>query len=170
MLGNEEKSSPAMGFPATTPQGLAAEVVTPSGYTETGNAPVFTLPDDPANMEGLPLNREENPFWMRTCEGAPPCLPPTTVSFTRAPFPKVVLSFRDLTANLHPDLVNTIKSNPADYLTIIPFGAGKKFNEDHPMAGALYTEFIKTFSLDLEGLSIAKATPASAPKSDFGAP
>jgi len=56
MLGNEEKSNPAMELPATTPQGPAAVVVTPSGYTKTGNAPVFTLPDDPANMEGLPLN------------------------------------------------------------------------------------------------------------------
>jgi len=68
------------------------------------------------------------------------------------------------------DLVNTIKMNPTDYLVIIPFGASKKFNEDHPMAGALYTELIKTFGFDLEGLTIAKPMPTTALKSDFGAP
>ena len=170
----EGEPCPVAGAPTeiepTATQALQAETGVPSGYTEIISAPTFALPDDPANMQGLPLNRDENPFYMKSCEGAHPYLPPKTVSFTRAPFPKVVISFKDLTANLHPDLVNTIKASPADYLAIIPFGAGKKFNEDHPLAGALYTEFIKTLGFDLQGLSITKATPASAPKSDFEAP
>ena len=102
----------------------------------------------------------------------PPNLPPisTGIPFTRKAFPKVALPFKSLTANLHPDLVEMIKLNPSEYLAIIPFGAGKKFNEENPMAGALFTEFIKTLGLDLGGLSIAKATPALPPRSDFDAP
>jgi len=38
------------------------------------------------------------------------------------------------------------------------------------MAGALFTKFIKTLGLDLGDLAIARATPASAPKTDFDAP
>jgi len=38
------------------------------------------------------------------------------------------------------------------------------------MAGALFTEFIKMLGLDLGDLAIARATPASTPKTDFDAP
>ena len=176
MLSNEGMPSSAAGLSATAESDTIslippATIPPLSGYGEIlSSALAYALPDDPANMEGLPLNRNENPFYMISCEGGAPCYPPTTVSFTRAPFPKVVIPFKSLIANLHPDLVNTIKMNPTDYLAIIPFGAGKKFNEDHPMAGALYTEFIKTFGLDLKGLTIAKPMPTTALKSDFGAP
>ena len=38
------------------------------------------------------------------------------------------------------------------------------------MAGALFTEFIKTLGLNLRDLAIAKATPVSTLKTDFDAP
>ena len=121
-------------------------------------------------MDGLPLNRDKNPFYMKSCKGVAPNYPPLTAFFTHTPFPKIVLALKDLTTNLHANQIDAIKANLTGYLAIIPFGAGKKFNQDNPMAAVLFTLFIESLGFDLEGLSIADVTPTTIPKSDFGAP
>jgi len=119
-------------------------------------------------MEGLLLFRNKNPFFQETGQGEPPSGLP--MSFTHTPFPKMAFSIKELVANLHPNLITPIQEDPFQYLTVITFGAGKKFDEDNPMAGALFTEFIKMLGLNLGDLAIAKATPASTLKTDFGTP
>ena len=82
----------------------------------------------------------------------------------------MAFSIKELVANLHPNLVMPIQEDPSRYLAVIPFGAGKKFNRDNSMVGALFTKFIKTLGLNLGDLAIAKAMPASTPKTDFDTP
>ncbi len=177
MIDNEYTSSELATIPLrpnTTSNELPTTTPSYSAYAAyaemTDDSPAFTLPDNPTNMDGLPLDRDKNPFYMKSCEGVAPNYPPLTVSFTHTPFFKIILALKDLTANLHANQIDAIKANPTSYLAIIPFGAGKKFNQDNPMAAALFTLFIESLGFDLEGLSIADTTPVTIPKSDFGAP
>lgn len=79
---------------------------------------------------------------------------------------------KQLTMDLHPNLVEMINDDPSKYLAIIPFGGGKKFNEDNVMAGAQFTLFLKSLSENQneEDLSIMKATLATPPKNEFDPP
>ena len=53
----------------------------------------FTLPDDPADMTGLPLLWNENPILQMSCHGGRPphTLPPSAATFSRVSFPQVTL-------------------------------------------------------------------------------
>jgi hypothetical protein len=79
---------------------------------------------------------------------------------------------KQLTMNLHPNLIEIINQSPSKFLAVVPFGGGKKFNEDNIMAGAQITLFIKSLATDqeCEELSVAKATPATPPKKEFDPP
>jgi hypothetical protein len=124
-------------------------------------------------MTGLPLLQNKNPILQMSCQGGRPphTLPPSAATFSRVAFPRVTFS-KQLTTDLHPNLVGMINDDPSKYLAIIPFGGGKRFNEDNVMAGAQFTLFLKSLSEDQnkEDLSVVKATPATLPKNEFDPP
>jgi hypothetical protein len=131
----------------------------------------FSFPENPGDMTGLPLLAKENPFHQTSRTGDPPHhLPPTSVVYSRAVFPKLSISLKSLLSNLLPALVDKVKANPAEYLAIVPFGAGKKFNADNPFASLRITEFIKSLGYDHKGVSVAKASHLREPSSEFDTP
>jgi hypothetical protein len=126
----------------------------------------FSFPLDPSDMTGLPLNANENPFFRTTHEGD---APPVSTRKKFSPTSRITIAYEDLTRNLHPDVLEKIEANPAHYLAVVPFGAGKKYADENPQAVARLREFIVDLKVDAE-VNVARGAAQHKPKGDFDPP
>lgn len=137
--------------------------------------PPFVFPD-PYDMTDLPSDRNLNPSIQQSQQGPERHVPADKATpFTRAVFPRIVIPYKLLVANLDAVIVEQIQqAAPDTYLAVVVFGAGNKFFREHPTCNADITAFIRTLGVgdDLSNLSIAKAVPRNNPnqKRDFERP
>jgi hypothetical protein len=127
-------------------------------------------------MTDLPSDRNLNPSIQQSQQGPERHVPADKATpFTRAVFPRIVIPYKLLVANLDAVIVEQIQqAAPDTYLAVVVFGAGNKFFREHPTCNADITAFIRTLGVgdDLSNLSIAKAVPRNNPnqKRDFERP
>ena len=131
---------------------------------------------DPYDMMDLPSDRNLNPSIQQSQQGPERhVLADKATPFTRAVFPRIVIPYKLLVANLNAVIVEQIQqAAPDTYLAVIVFGAGNKYFREHPTCNADITSFTKMLGVgdDLSNLSIAKAVPCNNPnqKCDFERP
>lgn len=115
-----------------------------------------------------------NPSIQSTQRGDEPHSPNVSITFTKAVFPRIVLPYSKLIANLDKHIVDLIDANPDDYLAIVPFGAGNSYYTEHPRANNDILTFIKSLGIGENpvNLSLAKASPRNKANSkrDFEKP
>lgn len=140
--------------------------------------PDFEFPDDPGDMTNLPTHRDENPHLQMSQSTAvgrvPTHKPPVdAMQFTLAQFPKVIIPYKDLVANMDDNIVKAIEEQRGHYLAIIPFGAGSKYNREH---GANIkknlTDFILSLGFRNDSFDVAQVIPKtkSGRSQDFDKP
>ncbi|KAF5376093.1 hypothetical protein D9615_007751 [Tricholomella constricta] len=122
-----------------------------------------------------PSNLDENPSIQSSQRGPERHIPAvSSTTFTRAVFPRVVLSYSQLTANLDSHIVEQVDAAPDSFIAIVPFGAGNSFYREHPKVNSEVLTFVKSLGIgeNLAKLSIAKATPRNKPNArrDFEKP
>jgi hypothetical protein len=127
-------------------------------------------------MTDLPSDRNLNPSIQQSQQGPERHVPADKATpFTRAVFPRIVIPYKLLVANLDAVIVEQIQqAAPDTYLAVVVFGAGNKYFREHPTCNSDITSFIKTLGVgdDLSNLSIAKAVLRNNPnqKRDFERP
>jgi hypothetical protein len=110
-------------------------------------------------------DRENNPHLHDTQRGTAPEKPAGhSVPFTDAVFPRIALSFEQLTVNMADEQVDAIKADPDKFIAILPHGAGKKFFETEKDAATKILAFLN--GLDCQGAGAIKVvTPAAKDRS-----
>ncbi|KAF8067088.1 hypothetical protein FPV67DRAFT_1228003 [Lyophyllum atratum] len=122
---------------------------------------VFVYPDA-FSMIGLPADQEHNPYSHTSQRGEMAHAPVDNATpFTRSVFPRIVIPYKLLVANLDLHIVQKIEESPSDtYLAVVPHGAGNKYYRDHPNANTEILTFLNTLGIGSNSeLSIAKAVP-----------
>lgn len=134
--------------------------------------PIFPLPD--AFDFGAPAaERDMNPHIKQTGGGDIPTLPAKiNTHFTRADFPKVVIPYDKLVANIAPEQIEQIQKNPAGHIAIVPLGAGKKYYRDNENCNWDILAFLKSFGFaGNDDIHLAKPIPRNAnEKRDYEPP
>ncbi|KAJ3511621.1 hypothetical protein NLJ89_g3991 [Agrocybe chaxingu] len=136
----------------------------------------FRFPSARDEYFKAPTFAYENPHLDMTQRGdkpGPKQLPVATATpFTSGLFPRAVIPFDDLLANLDMALQTQIKENPENFLAVVPFGAGNKFFKANPDVNKRVRDFVATLGYNNNGLSVHKAEPQDKPsdKRDFEKP
>ncbi|KAJ7601952.1 hypothetical protein DFH06DRAFT_1311712 [Mycena polygramma] len=113
----------------------------------------FKLPD-PHATEGLPTDVDKNPHLHTTQRGPKPADIPehTAIPWTQAIYPRAVIPYADLVANIDPLVRREIDANPEKYLAVVPYGAGKKFLAENPRICEDILKFLRSLGYPYEGL------------------
>lgn len=133
--------------------------------TTTLIEPDFEFPDDAGDMTDLPTHRKENPHLQRsqssTIVKKPTHRPPiNAMQFTTAPFPRLIIPYKDLVATMDENIKQVIDDEKGNYLAIVPFGAGRKHDREH---GANFkknlTDFLLSLGFQTDAFDIAQVIP-----------
>jgi hypothetical protein len=166
----------AMASDETTPHQNAGE---PTILIHQPSASaVFHFPDDPADMTDLPTDRDENPHLhvsQSTAVGSKPSYSPpvNAMQFTRASYPRTIIPYRDLTGNLDDNIKKAIDEEKGNYLAILPFGAGSRYNKEFGLnLKKNLTDFLLSLGFKIEAFDIAQVVPRTKAgrTSDFDKP
>ncbi|GLB44701.1 putative RNase H [Lyophyllum shimeji] len=136
--------------------------------------PAYVYPD-PSSMVDLPTDEDQNPSIQTSQRGEMDHIPVDNATpFTRSVFPRVVIPYKLLVANLDSHIVEKIEESPPDtFLAVVAFGAGNKFFREHPNANSEVLTFLKTLGIGTNpDLSVARAVARNKPnqRRDFERP
>lgn len=128
------------------------------------------------DMSNLPRDADENPTAHASQQGLTPAVLPAAnaTTFTQAVYPKLMIPFERLVANLDKALLKQVEECLGNFLAVLPFSAGSKLYVNSPSINIHILNFLIMLGIQdtPASLQLAKARWRAKlrGKSDFQTP